>query len=69
MATLGETMIITNNDQENISLYGYDSPQILRTLDIQNRQMNCSLVTADSLIVGCRDRRIHVFGRPNMEEI
>ncbi len=69
MATLGETMIITNNDQENISVFGYDSPQILRTLDIQNRQMNCSLVTADFLIVGCRDRRIFVFGRPNMEEI
>jgi len=31
--------------------------------------MNCSLVQPDFVIVGCRDRKIFVLSRPNLEQV
>jgi len=64
---ISETLIITNNAQDNIDVFGADTPQVLRTLNIQGRQMNCSAVTADKLFVGCRDRRIFIYKKLSLE--
>jgi hypothetical protein len=36
---------------------------VLKQLDIQNRQMNCSVSLAGLVVIGCRDRRVFVFNK------
>ena len=56
-----------NNKEDNIDVYSTDSPNVMKTLNIQGRQMNCSVVTLDRLFVGCRDRRVFVYNKFTLE--
>ena len=56
-----------NNKNDNIDVFSADSPQVLKTLNIQGRQMNCSVVTNDKLFVGCRDRRVFIYNKFSLE--
>lgn len=56
-----------NNKEDNIDVYSTDSPNVMKTLNIQGRQMNCSVVTLDRLFVGCRDRRVFVYNKFSLE--
>ena len=56
-----------NNASDNIDVYSADSPNPIKTLNIQGRQMNCSVVTVDRLFIGCRDRRIFVYNKFSLE--
>ena len=67
--TIGETLLLMNNKSDNIDVFSADSPQVLKTLNIQGRQMNCSVVTNDKLFVGCRDRRVFVYNKFSLELI
>lgn len=63
MGTVGEKLVITNNAKDNVDVYAHESPQVLKTIDIQGRQMNCSLDLYDQVIIGCRDRRLFVLSK------
>lgn len=67
LQTIGETLLLMNNKNDNIDVFSADSPQVLKTLNIQGRQMNCSVVTNDKLYVGCRDRRVFVYNKFSLE--
>lgn len=67
--TIGENILIMNNKEDNIDVFSTDSPHPLKTLNIQGRQMNCSVITMDKLFVGCRDRRIFVYNKFSLELI
>lgn len=56
-----------NSKDENIDVYSADSPNPIKTLNIQNRQMNCSVVTIDKIFVGCRDRRVFIYNKFSLE--
>jgi len=61
MSSAGEKMVITNNSEDNVDVFLADSPQVIKELDIEHRQMNCSIVAGDFLLIGCRDRRVFVY--------
>ena len=63
VGSVGEHLLLVNNSEDNVDVYGVDSPQVLKTLDIQGRQMNCSAELRDHVVIGCRDRRIYVFNK------
>ena len=67
LCVTGEGLLLVNNHDENIDVYLDDSPQVFRTLDIDGRQMNCSVTVGDRLLVGCRDRRIFVFDKRSLD--
>lgn len=56
-----------NNKEDNIDVFSTDSPHPVKMLNIQGRQMNCSVVTIDKVFVGCRDRRIFVYNKFSLE--
>jgi len=37
MATVDESMVITNNAEDNVDVYLSDSPQVIKELDIEHR--------------------------------
>ena len=67
LCVTGEGLLLVNNHDENIDVYLDDSPQVFRTLDIDGRQMNCSVTVGDRLLVGCRDRRIFVYDKRSLD--
>ena len=34
LATIGETLLIVNNKEDNVDVYGINAPQVLKTLNI-----------------------------------
>ena len=56
-----------NNKEDNIDVYSADSHAPIKVLNIQGRQMNCSVVTVDKLFVGCRDRRVFIYNKFSLE--
>jgi hypothetical protein len=56
-----------NSKDENIDVYSADSPNPIKTLNIQSRQMNCTVVTIDRIFVGCRDRRVFIYNKFSLE--
>ena len=65
--TIGETWLLVNNKSDNVDVYSVDSPNVVKQLNIQGRQMNCSVVTIDRVFIGCRDRRIFVYNKFTLE--
>lgn len=65
--TIGDNLLLVNNAQDNIDVFSTESAVPLKTLDIQRRQMNCSVVTLDKIFIGCRDRRLFVFHKFNLQ--
>lgn len=59
--------MLVNNADDNIDVYSLDSPTIIKSLNIEGRQMNCSVVTIERVFVGCRDRRIYVYNKFTLE--
>jgi len=58
---------LTNSKNDNIDVYAQDSPQVLKSINIQGRQMNCSVVTSDKVFIGCRDRRVFIYNKFSLE--
>lgn len=44
MGVCGSQFVLTNSSDENVNVYLDDSPQLYLQLNIQDRQMNCSIV-------------------------
>jgi hypothetical protein len=65
--TIDAELMITNNGTLNVDVYGIDSECVLKTLNIQGREMNCSVVAGDRVLIGTRDRRVFVFTKHNLE--
>ena len=65
--TIGENVMIMNNKEDNVDVFSTDSPNVMKVLNIQGRQMNCSVVTVDRLFIGCRDRRIFIYNKFSLE--
>lgn len=65
--SIGESLVITNNKESNVDVYGIDSDFIIKTLNIQGREMNCSIVTQDRVYIGTKDRRIFVYTKRNLD--
>lgn len=65
--TIGETWLLVNNKSDNVDVYSVDSPTVVKQLNIQGRQMNCSVVTVDRVFIGCRDRRIFIYNKFTLE--
>jgi len=66
---IDHALMITNNKELNVDVYGIDSESVLKTLNIQGRDMICSLVVHDRVFIGTKDRRIFVFGKRNLEHL
>lgn len=56
-----------NSLDENVDVYSTDSPLPMKSLNIEGRMMNCSVMTADKLLIGTRDRRIFIFNKFSLE--
>ena len=67
LGVTGENLILVNNPDENVDVYLEDSPQVFQQLNIQQRQMNCSIVVGERLFIGCRDRRVFVYDKQTLE--
>ena len=65
--TIGESFLLVNNKSDNVDVFSTDSAMVVKQLNIQGRQMNCSVVTVDRLFIGCRDRRIFVYNKFTLE--
>ncbi len=57
----GTNLIFVNNVDENVDVFQDNSPNVYKQLNIQQRQMNCSIVVGERLFIGCRDRRIFIY--------
>ena len=42
MGSVGEHLLIVNNQDNNVDVYATDQPHILKQLDLNGTQMNCS---------------------------
>jgi len=58
-----------NSQSDNIDVYNLQQPSAIRSLDIESRQMNCSVLTKDDLFVGTRDRRIFIFNKFTLDAV
>jgi hypothetical protein len=67
--TVGDSLMITNSQDANVDVYGIDSDLILKTLNIQGREMNCSIVSEERVYIGTKDRRIFVYGNRNLNHL
>jgi hypothetical protein len=67
--SIGDSLMITNSSDSNVNVYGIDSDLVLKTLNIQGREMNCSIETDERVYIGTKDRRIFVYGKRNFDHI
>ena len=68
-AAIGDSLIVVNNPEENISVLGADKPDALRVLNIGGRQFNCSTATPDKFFVGTKDCKIFVYNKNTLDLI
>jgi len=64
---VGDSFLLTNGENDNIDVFDINQPVALKALNIQGRQMNCSIVTSDKVFIGCRDRRVFIYDKFNFD--
>jgi hypothetical protein len=65
--TIGDALLISNNKDSNVDVFGIDSDFVLKTLNIQGREMNCSIQTEDRVYIGTKDRRVFIYTKKNLD--